>query len=421
MANEPTFNPNAYRDFDDDARRNRAVQDLYEPGSTFKVVTASAAIEEKVMPIDTLIDTNPGPHHASGPRVDHRRRQPQLRRAVVHRRHRQVEQRRRDQDRLQRRHRAAEPTTSRCSASASRVSPDFPGESPGIVWNPAKWTESALASVSMGYQVGVTPLQMVDRGQLGRQRRRAASSRASSAPSIATAAATRCTPKVVRRTISADTAATLTTIMEGVVERGTAQAGADPRLHRSPARPAPRRSWSTATTRQSDYNASFVGFVPSRNPARHDHRRHRLAARDGPTTGGVGVGAGLQAHRRGDAALSRRRPDDQPAAAGAGRAARRVAGHTPTNGGRSGGAGRQPGRRRPARHGARSARPERARRGPHARQARHERARLPATASSSRRMPAPGAPLDGDARLPPRPRTPAVAPCGDCEPSNDLG
>ena len=41
------------------------------------------------------------------------------------------------------------------------VSPDFPAESPGIVWDPSKWTESALASVSMGYQIGVTPLQMV--------------------------------------------------------------------------------------------------------------------------------------------------------------------------------------------------------------------------------------------------------------------
>src|SRR3954454_169677 len=60
MANEPTFNPNAYRDFEDDARRNRAIQDLYEPGSTFKVVTASAAIEERVLDIDTPIDTNPG-------------------------------------------------------------------------------------------------------------------------------------------------------------------------------------------------------------------------------------------------------------------------------------------------------------------------------------------------------------------------
>ena len=68
MANEPTFNPNEYRDFADNDRRNRAVQDLYEPGSTFKVVTASAAIEEKVLPIDTLIDTNPGSIRI-GPRV----------------------------------------------------------------------------------------------------------------------------------------------------------------------------------------------------------------------------------------------------------------------------------------------------------------------------------------------------------------
>jgi cell division protein FtsI (penicillin-binding protein 3) len=60
MANEPTFNPNTYREAEEAARRNRAVQDLYEPGSTFKVVTASAAIEEKVMNPDTLIDTNPG-------------------------------------------------------------------------------------------------------------------------------------------------------------------------------------------------------------------------------------------------------------------------------------------------------------------------------------------------------------------------
>src|SRR5258708_935066 len=66
MANEPTFNPNAYRDSQETERRNRAVQDLYEPGSTFKVVTASAAIEERVMPIDTMIDTHPGVIHIAG-------------------------------------------------------------------------------------------------------------------------------------------------------------------------------------------------------------------------------------------------------------------------------------------------------------------------------------------------------------------
>src|SRR5438552_7791455 len=40
LANVPTFNPNAFRDSTDNERRNRGVQDLYEPGSTFKVVTA---------------------------------------------------------------------------------------------------------------------------------------------------------------------------------------------------------------------------------------------------------------------------------------------------------------------------------------------------------------------------------------------
>ena len=60
LANWPTFNPNAFGRADDRGRRNRAIQDLYEPGSTFKVVTASAALEEGVIDPDDLIDCAPG-------------------------------------------------------------------------------------------------------------------------------------------------------------------------------------------------------------------------------------------------------------------------------------------------------------------------------------------------------------------------
>jgi membrane peptidoglycan carboxypeptidase len=83
-------------------------------------------------------------------------------------------------------------------------------------------------------------------------------------------------PKVVRRTISADTAATLTAIMEQVVERGTAKRAQIPAT-RSPARPAPRTSSSTAATRIRLQRLVRRLRAVARSGA-DDHRRHRLAA-----------------------------------------------------------------------------------------------------------------------------------------------
>src|SRR5439155_2618212 len=147
------------------------------------------------------------------------------------------------------------------------ASPDFPGESPGIVWDAAKWTESALASVSMGYQIGVTPLQMVtavssvaNGGELIEPRAVRAVYRDNRRYAVQ--------PKVVRRTVSADTAAALTGIMEGVVANphGTATRAQIPgyTIAGKTGTAAKLVNGRYSTT---DYNASFVGFVPSRNPA----------------------------------------------------------------------------------------------------------------------------------------------------------
>jgi cell division protein FtsI (penicillin-binding protein 3) len=262
MANEPTFNPNDYRDSEENDRRNRAVQDLYEPGSTFKVVTASAAIEEKVMPIDTMIDVRGGQI-----RIDRGR--------IVHDTH--------DYGVLSFTDVIVKSSnvgaikigfklgTARLSDYVQRygfgrsVSQDFPAESPGIVWRTDQWTESALASVSMGYQVGVTPLQMVA----------AVSSIANGGqyiePRVVRAVyhgdrRYEVQPKVVRQTISADTAATMTSIMEGVVERGTAKRAQMPgyTIAGKTGTSAKLVHGHYSTT---EWNASFVGFVPSRNPA----------------------------------------------------------------------------------------------------------------------------------------------------------
>ena len=266
MANEPTFNPNAYREFEDVERRNRAVQDLYEPGSTFKVVTASAAHRRKG-DADRHADRHqPRRRSRSSAARRSATRAPQLRRAVVHRRHRRVEQRRRDQDRLQGRHRAAEPLRVAVRVRPP-VSPDFPGESPGIVWSPDEVDRQRAG-------VGVDGLS-------GR-RDAAADGRRPSArwPTAASCVEPRVVraiyrddrryavqPKVVRRTISADTAATLTAIMEGVVERGTARQAAQIPGYTIAGKTGTAAKLINGHYSTSDYNASFVGFVPSRDPA----------------------------------------------------------------------------------------------------------------------------------------------------------
>lgn len=60
MANVPTYNPNNRDRFDPKRTRNRAVTDLFEPGSTLKPFTAAAAIEAGTVSPDTIIQTAPG-------------------------------------------------------------------------------------------------------------------------------------------------------------------------------------------------------------------------------------------------------------------------------------------------------------------------------------------------------------------------
>ena len=264
MANEPTFNPNAFRESQDNERRNRAVQDLYEPGSTFKVVTASAAIEEKVLPIDTLIDTNPGRVYIGGrpPITEDKGRNL----GVLSFTDVIVKSSNVGAIRI-----GFKVGTERLSRFVSLfgfgrpVSPDFPGESPGIVWSPEKWTESALASVSMGYQVGVTPLQMVtavssvaNGGELVEPRVIRAVYRDNRRYAVK--------PKVLRRTVSAETAATLTAIMEEVVNRGTAKK-AQIAGYIIAGKTGTASKLVDGHYSQSENNASFVGFLPSRHPS----------------------------------------------------------------------------------------------------------------------------------------------------------
>src|ERR1022692_1409064 len=60
LTNRPTFNPNIRKEIRNEALKDRAVSDIYEPGSTFKMVTISAGLEEKVTRPDEMFDCQMG-------------------------------------------------------------------------------------------------------------------------------------------------------------------------------------------------------------------------------------------------------------------------------------------------------------------------------------------------------------------------
>ncbi|MDO8678780.1 MAG: penicillin-binding protein [Acidobacteriota bacterium] len=262
MASWPTFNPNQYNLSKVEARRNRAVQDLYEPGSTFKLVTASAAIEEGVFKPEDLIDVSAGMIKFPGrkPITDMGHSYGILSFADVIVKSSNVgaikvglKVGRERMGLYIRRFGFGRPS-----------SPDFPGESPGIVWDSSKLDDSALASVSMGYQVGVTPLQMAA----------AASAVANGGtlyePHVVRAVIkgdirTVVLPKAVRRAILPETAATLTTIMESVVQDGTGKR-AKLASYAVAGKTGTADKLVNGRYSPSQQNVSFVGFVPSRNP-----------------------------------------------------------------------------------------------------------------------------------------------------------
>jgi cell division protein FtsI (penicillin-binding protein 3) len=262
LASYPTFNPNAVGRSSPDARRNRATQDVYEPGSTFKIVTASAALEERVVKPTDLIDTSPGHITFPGrkPIYDVHSYGVMTFEDVI------VKSSNVGAIKV-----GLKTGVERLTRYVQRfgfgqsISPDFTGASRGI-WRPQGLNDSGLASVSMGYQVSVTPLQMAaavsavaNGGLLMEPHLVRAVIRGDRREPIA--------PKVLRRTISPETAATLTAIMEGVVsDRGTARTAI---LDRWQVAGKTGTAAKLVDGRYSgtDYNASFVGFVPSRAPA----------------------------------------------------------------------------------------------------------------------------------------------------------
>jgi cell division protein FtsI/penicillin-binding protein 2 len=262
LANAPAFDPNEAGGASLEARRNDALQNIYEPGSTFKVVAYSAAIEEKLIKPDDRIDC-PGTINVFG-RIVHDHARGSLTATEALAKSSNV---------------AAIKLGMKVGNSrmyeyirrfgfGSKTGVELPGETRGLVRDVSKWQPSSIGSVAIGQEVGVTPVQM-----------------AGAYAAIANDGV-RVSPHLVRETrdaegkvveqaepeshrvVSAETARTLRGMMEMVTLKGTARAaqleGYTAAGKTGTAQKIDPRTRAYSATK---YVASFVGFAPVESPA----------------------------------------------------------------------------------------------------------------------------------------------------------
>ena len=264
MAVSPRFDPNAVAGLVPDRWRNRALTDTYEPGSTMKTMIAAAALEEKVMTPGSMIYGENG--------------QLSIANTVIH-----------DHEKLgwmtfaQMIQKSSNIGAAKVGIAlgewrvfdylkefgfGEKTGVDLPGETSGLLRGPRQWGKRSLASISMGQEIGVTPLQMVTAMSAiangGVLMKPYVVSEVRNAKGQLMA---QTMPQAKRRIVSLDTARTLTTLLEGVVTIGTGgKAGI----------PGYRVAGKTGTAQKVDprtgaYSStllvgSFLGYVPAENP-----------------------------------------------------------------------------------------------------------------------------------------------------------
>ena len=262
MASFPGFNPNRFGDFPASSWRNRPVTDVYEPGSTFKIIGAAAALQEGVTTEDERIDCGRG-------RI-------QIGESVIRDSHnfdvltfREVFEKSSNVGMIRIGQRLGKERLEHYIhafgfGEASGV--ELPGESRGLLRPASHWGPVTLASISFGQEIGVTPLQMVSAANV------IASSGYLMRPRLVLgfggpdgSLETSFSPEPVRRVIDEETARRVKALLVGVVERGTGSrariAGYQVAGKTGTAQKAVRGGYS-----KDDYVASFVGFAPAARP-----------------------------------------------------------------------------------------------------------------------------------------------------------
>lgn len=266
LANRPVFNPNSLRDADPRTLKNRAVSDIYEPGSTFKTVTLAAALEENLTRPDEVIDCQMGSIVVNGLRIrDHK---PYGDLTVS-----QVLQNSSDVGAIKLALRLGDDRFDRYIRAfgfGTQTGVELPAETRGMTKPASRWSKVSIGAISMGQEIGVSPLQVISMMSAIANDGRYVPPRVimgTTAPR-STAQMVAFHPAPEKRVISPMTAAQMKHMLEGVVLSGTGRkAILNGYTVAGKTGTSQKVDPVTGTYSHVRHVASFVGFAPVNTPA----------------------------------------------------------------------------------------------------------------------------------------------------------
>ena len=263
MANRPTYDLNDHSSVSKDSIRNRAICDLFEPGSVFKIVTASAALEEKKVTESDVFFCENGAYRVGG-RILH-----------DHTSHgnltfKQVIEESSNIGTVKVAQLLGADTLYRYIKAfgfGSKLGIDLSGEISGMISPPRVWSKTSITAVPIGQEVGVTALQLASAisviangGQLMK-------------PYIIDSVRDnqghiikQNKPVLIRKVISVDTAMRIKKILTGVIEEGTGKLGKVLGFSAAGKTGTAQKLEPDGSYSHNKFVASFIGFSPAEDP-----------------------------------------------------------------------------------------------------------------------------------------------------------
>ena len=260
MATAPGFDPNDYGAYSADTRRNRAVADAHEPGSTFKIVTGALGIENALVDLQEGISTGDGTIRIGNTTISEHdgKRFGELTLAEVFEHSSNV-----GIIRVGLRlgpQRLWEGATTLGVGRPTGV--DLPGENAGIFRRPERWSALSNATVSMGQEVSVTPLQLARVAAAIANGGRLVTPRLVRRIAHPDGRVETLTPPPGERVLSEATARTIRELLVGAVERGTGRKAAIPGFVVA-GKTGTAQKAGVGGYQPGRYVSSFVGMAPS--------------------------------------------------------------------------------------------------------------------------------------------------------------